>query len=109
MTEPSKITSSKFSKKKQVATVKKKNHKIYQKPAFSFGSGVIQKNPKAQLVQETYGLEPETDESDTEEMMEEIVGDAEVHPFKQIHFKFLQIEIKKEKDPVVEEKSVTSR
>ena len=55
------------------------------------------------MVNEAYGLEPETDESDTEEIMEEIVGETFVHPFKTMHFKFLGIEIKKEKDPVKEE------
>jgi len=77
----------------------------YRKPQFKFGKEVLKQNPKAQMVEETYGLEPETEESDTEDMMEEIVGDDFVHPFKTIHFKFLDIEIKKEKDPVVPEDS----
>ena len=78
---------------------------MYNKPAFSFGKEVIKKNPKAKMVEETYGLEPETEESDTEDMMEEIIGDNILHPFKTIHFKFLQIEIKKEKDPEIVEDS----
>ena len=68
------------------------------KSSFSYGNNVLKNDPNE------IGLEPETDESDTEEIMEEIVGDEWVHPFKTIHFKFLNIEIKKEKDPVVEEK-----
>ena len=102
MTHPKKPKKSSGSKGRGVATAKGK-HVKYQKSNFSFGSEVISKNPKAQLVQETYGLEPETDESDAEDMLEEIVGDDFVHPFKSLHFKFLKIEIKKEKDPVVEE------
>lgn len=108
MTAPQKNKVSSISKNKKVATFKqnkKRNSSGYNKPSFSFGKEVIKKNPKAKLVQETYGLEPETDESDTEEMMEEIVGDTFVHPFKSIHFKFLNIEIKKEKDPEPQEKS----
>lgn len=104
-TNPNKARINKGNRNRQVATTKKK-HVKYQKTNFSFGSEVISRNPNAKLVQDAYGLEPETDESDTEEMMEEIVGNEFVHPFKQMHFKFLKIDIKKEKDPIIEEESV---
>ena len=49
-------------------------------------------------------LFPDSDNSENEdEIFEEIVGDDFVHPFKTIHYKFLEIVIKKEKDPIIYE------